>query len=291
MKKGIVYNVTGESARGEVQQYHYKPEPLFLNKKAGVVDVASLKKRQQQDVLIFNAEGIESKFTIGFEVEKTSLSRGAVREYELFCGFERDGSCGYEAVTHILPLLPASTWRTKVYDMMHKAERIIDDRYSPSDARCGGHITIGVEGFSGDGIRDHIRKFSGLMYAMFRHRLKNGYCNHNMRMLEHDPYNMHRKYQVALVKGYTLEFRLPSRIESVKQMMRRYEFMYATLDVAINKPSTSFKKYVTDMKPLLMAMYDGDETKVDKVSALAVHFQQYINTGERHESILEFTNR
>jgi hypothetical protein len=72
-------------------------------------------------------------------------------------------------------------------------------------------------------------------------------------------------------------------------MMRRYEFMYATLDVAMNKPSTSFKKYVTDMKPLLMAMYDGDETKVAKVSALAVHFQQYINTGERHQDILEFT--
>ncbi len=124
---------------------------------------------------------------------------------------------------------------------------------------------------------------------MFRHRLKNGYCNHNMRMLEHDPYNMHRKYQVALVKGCTLEFRLPSRIESVKQMMRRYEFMYALLDVAMNKPSTSFKKYVTDMKPLLMAMYDGDADKVAKVSALAVHFQQYINTGERHQDILEFT--
>jgi len=289
MKKGIVYQVTGEDARGEVQGYHSKPDPLFLNKQASKVDVASLKKRQQQDVLIFNAEGIESKFTIGFEVEKTSLSRGAVREYELFCGFERDGSCGYEAVTHILPLLPPSTWRTKVYDMMHKAERIIDDRYSPSDSRCGGHITIGVEGWGGDDIRERVRKFSGLMYAMFRHRLKNGYCNHNMRMLEHDPYNMHRKYQVALVKGCTLEFRLPSRIESVKQMMRRYEFMYALLDVAMNKPNTSFKKYVTDMKPLLMAMYDGDEAKVAKVSELAVHFQQYINTGERHQDILEFT--
>lgn len=291
MKKGIVYNVTGEAARGEVQGYHYKPDPLFLNKQASKVDVANLKKRQQQDVLIFNAEGIESKFTIGFEVEKTALSRGAVREYELFCGFERDGSCGYEAVTHVLPLLPASTWRTKVYDMMHKAERIIDERYSPSDHRCGGHITIGVEGWGGDDIRERVRKFSGLMYAMFRHRLKNGYCSHNMRMLEHDPYNMHRKYQVALVKDYTLEFRLPSRIESVKQMMRRYEFMYALLDVAMNKPSTSFKKYVTDMKPLLMAMYDGDEDKVTKVSKLAFHFQQFINTGERHQDILEFTNR
>jgi hypothetical protein len=289
MKKGIVYNVTGEDARGEVHQYGYKPDPLFLSKKASKVDVASLKKRQQQDVLIFNADGFDSKFTIGFEVEKNALSRGAVREYELFCGFERDGSCGYEAVTHILPLLPPSTWRTKVYDMMHKAERIIDDRYSPSDNRCGGHITIGVEGFGGDDIRERIRKFSGLMYAMFRHRLKNGYCNHNMRMLEHDSYSMHRKYQVALVKGVALEFRLPSRVESVKQMMRRYEFMYATLDVAMNKPSTSFKKYLTDMRPLLMAMYDGDEAKVAKVSELAVHFQQYINTGERHQDILEFT--
>jgi hypothetical protein len=121
-----------------------------------------------------------SRFTIGFEVEKNNFHRGAVKEYELLKGFERDSSCGYEAITHVLPLLPAGTWRTKVFDMMHKAERIIDDRYSPSDEKdydgnykCGGHITLGVAGMTGNELMEATRKYSGIMYAMFRKRLKN----------------------------------------------------------------------------------------------------------------------
>jgi hypothetical protein len=68
----------------------------------------------------------------------------------LLCGFERDGSCGYEAVTNILPLLPASVWRNKVYDMMHKASRIIEDRYlSIRQASVAAIFLLAVEGMSG----------------------------------------------------------------------------------------------------------------------------------------------
>ena len=163
---GIIYSTTGESRRGQVASYHSKPSPLFLNKSKHAVDIAGLKPAQQRSSIKFESGEYESKFTIGFEVEKNQLSRNAVREYELFCGFERDGSCGYEAVTHVLPLLPAGQWRTKVYDMMHKAEKIIDDRFSPSDRRCGGHITIACEGMSGDALRDAIRKNCGIILAL-----------------------------------------------------------------------------------------------------------------------------
>jgi hypothetical protein len=142
MNTGIVYTTTVESIRGQVMGYHHKPAPLMLHKSKSKVDIAGLKKAQQRDTIKFDGMDYTAKFTIGMEVEKNQMSRNVVREYEIFCGFERDGSCGYEAVTHILPLLPAGMWRTKVFDMMHKAERIIDDRYSPSDRRCGGHITL-----------------------------------------------------------------------------------------------------------------------------------------------------
>jgi hypothetical protein len=148
MQQGIQYKLTGETARGSVTRYHGKPDPINLSRGAKNCDIAGLKKVQRGN-FIESFGDYRSKFTIGFEVEKNSLHRGAVREYELFCGFETDGSCGYEAVTHILPLVPASTWRTKVFDMIHKAERIIDDRFSPSNEKrgshykCGGHITIG----------------------------------------------------------------------------------------------------------------------------------------------------
>ncbi len=104
---GVIYTTTGQRDRAVVQSYHHKPAPLFLNKTKHVVDVAGLKKAEQRTAIKFEGQDIEAKFTIGFEVEKNQLHRGAVREYELFCGFERDGSCGYEAVTHVLPLLPS----------------------------------------------------------------------------------------------------------------------------------------------------------------------------------------
>lgn len=290
-QNGVNFGLTNESDRGEIHSYHYKPSPLFLNKTKGRADVAGLSpKRLSENVRVIMGD-VESRFTIGFEVEKNSLHRDSVREYELFCGFERDGSCGYEAVTHVLPLMPASKWRTKVFDMMHKAERIIDDRYSPSDRRCGGHITIAVNGMDGDQVREAVRKFSGVLYAMFRHRLNNDYCSSNNRLLEYDSCRHHHKYQVALVKGNTLEFRLPSRVESVKQLMRRYELMYEMLDVAINRPQTNFKTWVNKMTPLLVTIYEGDVDKVEAIKNMAVKFQTYINTGEINGSIVSFVGR
>jgi hypothetical protein len=299
---GIVYKKTGERSRGQVARYHSKPNPLFLNKTAYGIDVAGLKPIEKRNSIVLEGQDFESKFTIGFEVEKNELSRGAVKEYELFCGFERDGSCGYEAVTHILPLLPAGQWRTKVYDMMHKAEKIIDDRYSPSDKRCGGHITIAAKGFSGDELRERVRKNAGIILALFRKRLTNTYCGSNRRMQcryenefnstslgnMYDSTSCHYKYQTALVKSNCLEFRVPSKFESVKQMMRRYELFYELVNFSINKQNANFKAFLKHIKPIILSMYSGDVEKVDLVMDLAVHFQRFIDTGVIHESIAEF---
>ena len=265
--------------------------------------MAGLKPVQQRNAIFFNGAVYKSKFTIGMEVEKNELSRGAVKEYELFCGFERDGSCGYEAVTHILPLLPAGSWRTKVFDMMHKAEKIIDDRFSPSDKRCGGHITIGVEGMDGDEINEKVRKHAGIILALFRHRLNTKYCGANRRMQAHSygatynswdgsyEYNSrewHRKYQTALVKGDVLEFRVPSRFDSVKQMMRRYELFYEVVDVSINNPSMSHVSFMKRIRPIIISLYNGNVEKADEIIGLAKHFRKFILDGDIHQDIAKF---
>lgn len=299
---GIVYTTTGNRLRGQISSYHQKPNPLFLNKSSHRIDVAGLKAIERRKSIKFEGGEFESKFTIGFEVEKKTLSRGAVKEYELFCGFERDASCGYEAVTHILPLLPQGQWRTKVYDMMHKAEKVIDDQYSPSDRSCGGHITIGVDGLTGEQIREAVRKNSGIILALFRKRLDNLYCGANRRMQRNDDdtFNSycgstsyasnrnHYKYQTALVKGNCLEFRLVSKFESVKQMMRRYELFYELVNFSLNKPNGTFASFLKIIEPIIVSMYNGDKDKAQVVMELAKHFQNFINTGEIHESIEQF---
>jgi len=290
MSTGIQYTLTGDRDRGQVQSYHHKPSPLFYNKTKHRCDVSGLKAATVREALKLDGFDIQARFTVGFEVEKNQLHRGAVHEYELFCGFERDGSCGYEAVTHVLPLLPASSWRMKIFDMMHKAEKIIDDRFSPSNKQCGGHITVACDGMDGDELREAMRKNAGLLLALFRKRLSNHYCHHNATMLgseesgRHFP-DYHHKYQLALVKGNCLEFRLPSRFETVKQMMRRYEFMYEFMSYSVNKPNGTFKNFLKHVRPIVLSMYEGDNSKVDKVYELAVHFQEFINTGVLSEKV------
>ena len=285
MQTGIIYSTTGQRERGEVSSYHRKPQPLFLNKTKHAIDVSGLKKAVQRSAIKFEGGDYEAKFTIGFEVEKNQLSRNAVKEYELFCGFERDGSCGYEAVTHVLPLLPSGKWRTKVFDLMHKAEKIIDDRFSPSDRRCGGHITIACDGLTGEELRSAIRKNCGIVLALFRNRLKNTYCGENRRL--ENIYNSSR-YQVTLSKGDCLEFRLPSRFESVKQMMRRYELFYELVNYSINKPNGSHDGFLKTITPIILSMYNGDTDKANEVLKLSKHFRAYILKGEIHQDIAQY---
>lgn len=292
MNTGIIYANTGNRARGQVASYHGKPSPLNHGKTPHAVDVAGLKKKEQRDTLHFDGGEYSARFTIGFEIEKNSLHRNAVHEYPLFCGFERDGSCGYEAVTHILPLLPAGKWRNKVFDLFVQAEKIIDDRYSPSDKRCGGHITVAVQGMTGDELREAIRKNCGVILALFRKRLKNSYCGYNRRMQGNSEMShaggWHSKYQTALVKGSCLEFRVPSRVESVKQMMRRYELFYEIVNFTLNSPTASHEQLLKRVAPILLSMYNGDSEKASNVLELARHFRKYILSGEIHQSIAEF---
>jgi hypothetical protein len=303
MQNELIYTITGDAERGRVANYHRKPDALFLNKSKYKVDVAGLKPKQQQNALIVSGGEFISKFTIGFEIEKNSLSRNAVREYELFCGFEHDGSCGFEAVTHVLPLLPSGKWRNKVYDIIYKAEKIIDDRYSPSDKRCGGHVTIACDGLSGEELNLKVRAYSGIVLALFRKRLKNAYCGANRRLMPasgmvqynslssfaYDSNGWHCKYQTALVKGNCLEFRVVSKFESVKQVMRRYELFHELVDYSVNDGG-SFKAFLKRVEPIIRSMYNGDQTKTDEILSIAKHFQKFINDGTIAPEIEEYLN-
>ena len=272
----IQYTTTGDYNRNRVVRYHGSPSPKHLGMGAKKGDIATLKSAQKRNVIEFENGNVNSKFTIGFEVEKTRFSRGAVTEYALFAGFERDGSCGYEAITHILPLLPKGEWRNKVFNMMYEAKRIIEDSYSPSNTSCGGHITLAVDGMDGEELMNRLKKFSGVMLSLFRRRLGNGYCRSNPFM---DVDTNAGRYQVCLRKGDRVEFRLPSRITGVKQMMRRYELCYMMLDFAVNRPNASFKTFLKAVAPIVSSMYGHDEQKVTEILTLSEAFNKTLRTG------------
>mgnify|MGYP007073186338 FL=1 len=304
---GIKYEKTGDFSRGRLADYHRKPSPIDRSKTPYAIDTKGIKK--QNIISISEHYPYESQFTIGFEVEKNSLYRGTFttrygvdREHILFCDIEKDGSCGKEAVTHILPLLPKSKWRNKVLDLFYQSEKILDDRYSPSDYRCGGHITIGVrkpngENYTGEEIIEKMRKNIGIIYALFRKRLKNMYCGHNVLigmgewMNSYDSHRQHHKYQPVLVKEGNVEFRLVSRFSSVKQTIRRYELFYEILDFSFNNPNGSYETLLKRVKPILKSMYEGDMEKVDMILDLSRHFRRFLLTGRINRHIIEFVDR
>ena len=299
-----IYQLTGDSARGVVQQYHSKPSPLKHSAGAGKADIKCFGRKKKRLTLEEWGGSYESRYTIGMEVEKTSLHRDSIHEHILFTGIERDGSCGYEAVTHILPLIPESKWRNKVFALMWDAEKIIDDRYSAGDNSCGGHITVGVQGMNGDELREKLRPYAGILYALFRHRIKNRYCSANIRMAgrNDDFYEMvmnstdsngwrdrDGRYQVALVKGNVLEFRLPSRFKSVKQMQNRYELMFEMIDYAVNSKRQSHEEFLRKIRPILMDMYHSKE-QVNKLLQMAREMRVFIMDGKIHPNINKYVN-
>lgn len=284
--KGIKYDLSGETNRRRINNYH-RNKPPFRDFSTGATkfDVKNIQSKVTQI-----GNHYKSNYTIGFEVEKNSFGLNRLREFELISCFETDGSCGVEAVTNILPLLPPSQWRNKIFDIMFKAQRIINDSESPSNFRCGGHMTIGVKGFNGSEIQQKIRGNSGILYALFRKRLKNSYCSEDNRMTNDS--RAHWKYRVSKIANHMLlEYRLPSRIISYKQMFRRYEIMYTIVDFTFTNPNGRFSTLLNKVKPIILSMYEGDTEKTDKIIKLSKHFRKYILTGVKHPDIVVFFPR
>jgi hypothetical protein len=142
-------------------------------------------------------------------------------------------------------------------------------------------------------LRESLRKFSGIVMALFRKRLKNSYCNHNLRMQSYSDTTGHfngwaSKYQFALVKGNVVEYRVVARFESVKQVMRRYELFYELTNFAVNNPNGSFDSFLKRVTSIILSMYNGDTDKANEVLDLSKKFQKFINTGAIHPDIAPY---
>jgi len=282
IETGITFDrLYDDESRGRIVPYKCGAKSIDRSK-ARRADIVGLSNYDRKNVL----DSDEARFTIGFEIEKNRLHRDSLREYPVFARFETDASCGFdssvkghEAITHILPLIGRSLWRTKVYNMFNEAHNIIDDAYSPSNVRCGGHIHLACKGMNPWELMDRVRRFSGVVYALYRKRIGNYFCRANTRM-----YNESMKYSVAKLNDYGIEFRIPSRVTSVKQIMRRYELMYTIMDFACNTPdgdvtSAVKAKFRSAVMPIIISMCEGNKDQAKTIYELGMHFQDYINTG------------
>lgn len=300
MNAQINYTTEGNDDRGRLLTYGWAkrnglPYRMF-DKTPFQYDIKHLPHNELNLTTNVTADGeIEAKFTIGFEIEKNSFHRNAVKEYPLFSHFETDGSCGVEAITNVLPLIARSVWRNKVLSMFSEARDIVNDEFSPSNRDCGGHINLAVKGMSGSELADALRQYSGIIYALYRFRLKRSWCQANIFMDTNEGdwegLRNHVKYQVCRIESNRVEFRLPSRVKSVTDLNLRYRLMYQIVNYAVNKPNGTHRGLLNKLKPILMMMYNNDAEKVAEVMELSKHFRKMLMTRKINHAVKPFVDQ
>tara|TARA_R100001440_G_scaffold22500_2_gene36701 strand:- start:6668 stop:8308 length:1641 start_codon:yes stop_codon:yes gene_type:complete len=176
-----------------------------------------------------------TKYTIGFEVEKNDVDEYSgtgygIEEQPLFSHWETDGSCGVEGITNVYSLDNLSRFSSHVKDSWYVNE--------DTNNSCGGHINIAHR-------QDkmeywHIRPWLGLVYSMWRKRLRNQYSSGNKKL---SPYSSRNgRYSVLVEKGHSpnrrYELRLPSRVINGNQLDLRFRLMqqlFHSVDKYINE--------------------------------------------------------
>jgi hypothetical protein len=237
--------------------------------------------RSPSSNVIYNPTAGSHKYGIGFEVEKNSILGKShegdyIGEYKFFSGFENDASCGVEGISNIYCL---EYGYDTLKEHVKEAKDILND--NNVDSNCGGHIN--VSGPSDIVNLANIRKYSGLLFAMYRYRLQKSYSSHNKKLEE---YNKNTKYSAIREKnnsvGYNrtlIEFRLISRVEHSNQILFRYKLIQKLIK-AVEK-GISFEEYLSDNQSLLKIIYS--EEKLRRINAMAISFNSWINA--EHEFI------
>ena len=165
--------------------------------------------------------------------------------------------------------------------MFHEAERVISNDYSPTNYQCSTHTTLSVDGMDSDELMRKVRKYSGVIFALFRNRLANQYCIGNPQLIVgNNEWGARNKYVVCRNRGFGIEFRLPSATASVRDLQLRYEIFYELINFSINHEGKSFGQFLKRVKPIIERMYSGDAEKVAKILDLSKRFQKFILTGK-----------
>ena len=280
----IKYNKTGLRVRAHLREYGATDGS---DREFNIVPAQELRDvNKKYYVPSPDGKYLKTKFAIGFEVEKLTVYNE--EEYSLFRGYERDRSVrnsprserDCEAITNILPLVPNSNLKNKIMDLMAEARPILD---APVDTHCGGHINLSAHGMSGRELKARLKPFSGLIYAMYKGRLKKKYGNGDLFLNNSGYYR-----GVINAKSRVAEYRFPSAVPSTESLMKRYTLFFELMDTAVHRPRTRFNTFLEKCRPIVMRMYNQDAAKVEEVFELARDFQRMLNKGRVSRRILPY---
>lgn len=225
------------------------------------------------------------RYRVGVEIEKEDKSVRGKYTWENVLdetgwAIEEDGSLddwsGFEAISPIYPL-KVGTLGKKLKDPTIRD--FVEARQSSS---CGGHITISDTKRTPKEIINDIGGYLPILYALFPHRVGNGYCRPKKKS-EYEVWDRSALHIRNEDKGSGLEIRLfdsPKNTEDLLNRFRILKYMLQhkaeTTDKALREIANNkrFRKYIT--KQIEMS----ENTNIDRFYDDVVKFAKEIE-GER----------
>ena len=176
---------------------------------------------------------------IGYEVEKNRFTiRGShvrrhgdhVGSFRLFRGYERDSSCGVEAITHVLPATPDKL--EFVNELIDESEELLG---SAANSRCGGHISVSYRDIPKRQLALLLKPAIPVLLSIWRERLVSGYGGGCGNPLVHESRLQHARHSVInCTRGNdTIELRLPPAVKNAKDLKFRHALMVEAINVTI----------------------------------------------------------
>lgn len=162
----------------------------------------------------------DTKFTIGFEVEKEDEE--VLNDWDLDdvdntnWSREEDGSLnsfsGFELVSPTYDLMTDDLDNAVATDILSAH---INAKYSDN---CGGHINFGIKGLDGQEVYDKVKGFVPVLLSLYQARLRSRWCPAKK---SYD----NSKYSAVAIKSSYIEFRAPSAVISVTNLLWRRDLL------------------------------------------------------------------
>lgn len=202
----------------------------------------------------------ETKFSIGFEVEKEDydiLTEHTANEFanNTMWAKENDGSLGHGGFELVSP----------IYDLYgdslekHLTKTMLADAINAAKStNCGGHINLGFvnkgrglypQGYvNGEVLYRHMNAYVPLIIALYYRRMNASYC----RAKGKDDYKSgQNKYQAINIRDQYIEFRIVSAVSSTTNLLWRKDLFRMICEhiedglVAFSNDKEAVIKYVT----------------------------------------------
>jgi hypothetical protein len=160
-----------------------------------------------------------SMYQIGFEIEKSELPTFDYNANELYNRYgmrlEKDSSVsdGFELITPTYNLFDS--------ELINKLDVIEDYINIEGVSNAGGHINYSIRGKNDIQIFDSVKNFIPLLFAMYKKRLNNTYCEgKKFDELKHSS----EKMQAIRMRNNYIEFRLIASVKNYDCLKFRINF-------------------------------------------------------------------